>query len=158
MHSPLLKFNDIFSGPPSSVKLCLPHRAPSIWCFILCEHKEATSNLRDSPCFILQFWGLLAHVFSKSSINKWFKGVLWGDPSTDLPAEVITSMASFEKSCNKSLMLGRTHVFASVYKVRSRTAVILDLGKFALRVTWSNLYIYYWLSQWMSSTRDSCCC
>lgn len=57
----------------------------------------------------------------------------------DLPAEDITSMASFEKSYNKSLMSGRTHVLESVYKVRSRTAVILDLGKFALWVTHSNL-------------------
>ena len=60
-----------------------------------------------------------------------------------LPAYHIISMSSFEQSHNKSLMLGRTQVLESVHKVRSRTAVILDMGKFSLQVTCSNIYIYY---------------
>ena len=40
-------------------------------------------------------------------------------------------------------MIGKTQVLESVYKVRLRTGVILDMGKFALQVTYSNIYISY---------------
>ena len=44
---------------------------------------------------------------------------------------------------NRSLKSGNTQVSESVYKVSSRTAVILDLGRFALQGTCSGVWIYY---------------
>lgn len=44
---------------------------------------------------------------------------------------------------NRSLILGKTQISESVYKISSRTAVILDLGRFALQGTCTSVWIYY---------------